>query len=156
MPAETARIEALLDGLGDPSLSLEAKEEIEKRILAEGKPAIPVLIAHRADGRIYEKGRDVTNRIGLAVDSPPPPAVYQDITVGSECAMLLDRMVTPAYRSPLEPQAPVKPRGPFFEVPDWEGWWQRNKAKPLATIHEEMKAVIDRYWAAGGKTQVVR
>ncbi|MBI5208764.1 MAG: hypothetical protein HY927_02175 [Elusimicrobia bacterium] len=133
--------------------TLKEKDSLQRRIREAGWAAFPVLIAHLDDARVYEKGRDVQNYMGLPERGPLPKPVLADVTVGEVCADLLGRMLIPRYRSPHE--RVFKPRGEMLVVRDWRAWWRKNHSKTLARVHKELEPLVDRYYKSGGDPQVI-
>lgn len=146
-------VEALVEELGREEVPLERKRVVQGEIYRAGIDAFPVLIAHLGDARIYERGRDVQNYLGLPAHKPPPPPILADVRVGDVCRDLLHRLLTPSYRSPHE--RVFKPRGELFQVRDWPSWWERNQGKTLEEIHRGLEPLVDRYFESGGDTQLV-
>lgn len=158
---------SLLGRLGDSKLSADEKRKTEERIIAAGKDAIPVLIAHVNDPTTAWTERAVVN-MGEVMNQPPslhgggaePRYADEAVMVGKRCDEMLRRIVTPRdYRSPEE--RVMKPismgsGGGMFRVENWGKWWEKNKGKSLSEIQESIKPVIDRWFREGGVEQVVK
>lgn len=143
--------EELVRRLGDAPAGERAA--LGATILAGGIDALPVLIAHLGDARVYEKDRDVQNYVGLPAKGPRPEPRYAVVTVGQVCGDLLHRLLTPPYPSPHA--GVVKPRGELFIVRDWPKWWRENHRRSLAQLHKGLERLVDRYFLSGGDPQVV-
>jgi hypothetical protein len=153
----------LLQRLGDPSLSREAKEGAELGLVAAGEKAVPLLIEHLGDAKLCWTEKVLLNEGALMnrpVNAPPVKEEWAEekVTVGSRCEAALTRIIWPVgYESPFAGNfKTVSWASPPFRVEDWRAWWAKNKAKPLDEIREGMKPVLDAYWRSKGVQQVVR
>lgn len=152
---ERKEVEGLVAKLGDPDVPLKEKEILKARIIKTGKGAIPVLIGHLDDNRVYRRGQDVQNYYNLPPHLPTPPPILVDATVGNECRDMLYEIITP-QDVPVSVQTNFKPFSfSILSVPDWNTWWGKNKKKSLKQIHEELKPLVKRYWEQHGTEQVV-
>lgn len=146
-------IGALLDRLADPKATADQKEAAKKRILSQGKDALPVLIAHLDDTRPVRR-RDFQNYYNLPPNHPTPPPVMANVSVGEESEKMLYDLITPP------PSSSVDFRGKVFSesvlrVKDWKDWWEKNKAKDLPQIHKDLQPLVDKYWKEHGTEQIV-
>ena len=155
LPA-TDRVQALVDELGRDDVSRERKEAAQLEIYEAGIAAFPVLVEHADDPRVYERGRDVQNYMGLPAHAKRPEPILADVQVGSTCRELLHRLLIPVgYRSPKE--RVFKPHSSrMFLVEDWRAFWRTRRSLTLPQIHEEMKPHVDRWFESGGDAQAVR
>ena len=143
--------QTLVDTLG-ADRPLPVKEEASRKLVERGTAALPLLIAALHDTRVYER-RDISNRMNLPPNAPPPKPVIATITVGDRCRDLLYRIITPTSSSP----------GRFkvfstqiLQIDDWDAWWEANRHKTLAQIHDDLRPLVDEYWNQHGTTQKVR
>ncbi|HSA60554.1 MAG TPA: hypothetical protein VLJ37_12815 [bacterium] len=147
-------VAALIDRLADPKASLEQKEAVKRRILDQGRDAVPVLIDHLGDARVFKR-QDIQNYYNLPPNLPTPPPVMANVTVGQECERILYDLITP---NPSPSAGTVKGK-PFsfsvLRVTDWKAWWEKNKGKGLEEIHQDLQPLVDRYWREHGTEQVV-
>jgi hypothetical protein len=145
---------ALIDRLADPKASLEQKEAVKRQILDKGKDALPVLIDHLGDARVFKR-EDIQNYYNLPPHRPTPPPVMANVTVGQECERILYDLITPRP-SPSVDLVKGKPFSlSILRVTDWEAWWKKNKGKSLQEIHKDLQPLVDRYWREHGTEQVV-
>lgn len=121
-------------------------------LLGGGVAALPLLIASLADERPYEL-RDVVNRTNLPAQERPDPVMVTR-TVGTHCAELLHRIVTPTASRDFDFRAKVQSQQ-VLEIRDWPAFWWRRRSRDLAAIHAELTPLVDRYWQQGGRTQRV-
>jgi hypothetical protein len=151
VPGARREVVALLDKVGSAA-TLEGRREAEQALYEKGLDVVPVLIAALSDGRVYEV-RDIANRMNLPINAKVAP-LMATLTVGSRCADLLYRIITPAVGSP--------PAGNFkvyseqaLQVADWRAFWAARRGKSLEAIHRELTPLVEAYWKAHGTTQPV-
>lgn len=146
-PALVGALEEL--GREVPAATKAAANEV---LLGGGIASLPLLIASLADERPYEQ-RDAVNRINLPAQEQPDPVMVTR-TVGTHCAVLLHRIVTPTASRDFDFRAKVlSPQ--VLEIRDWPAFWWRRRGRDLAAIHAELTPLVDRYWQQGGRTQHV-
>jgi hypothetical protein len=162
--AGDAGAERLIEKLVDLELSFDEKRAVQDEIVGLGTAAIPALIAHLVDTRVCGSERLLLGENLLSdqrAGQAAPQPIFRDtpLQVSAVCRRLLYRIVTPDYRpsaaTPFRPRSLDRNRW-LFEIEDWPAWWQRHQQKSLAQIHDEIRPVIDRYYATRGEVQVVR
>lgn len=145
-------VETLLERLTDPELSFEEKRELHERIVARGREALAVLVAHLADTRFCGSERAFFDPEPLpGQGAAPAPVRDRPLPVGAVCRRLLYRIVTPDTDPPPSPRARRWP----FEIPDAPAWWEHRRDWPLDRIREELRPVLERHRATGA-VQTVR
>jgi hypothetical protein len=149
----TATVEKALDGLADPAVTSDEKDQARRTAVGLGKDAIPGLLAHLQDARVVDR-RDAANRQGLPPNLPPPAPIWVDHTVGQVCVELLYAVITPSL--PPTDARPFKPYSTsVLRVDDWKKWWAHNQHKSLAQIHADLRPLVERWRATHGTQQVV-
>ncbi|MFO1054615.1 MAG: hypothetical protein U1F36_20525 [Planctomycetota bacterium] len=156
LPGARAEVVALVERLSSSATSDE-KEATGRALIASGVDAIPVLIAALDDGRAWET-RDVANRMNLPNNNLPNNAKVEPLIVtrkvGERCRELLHEVVTPAPTAP--PKGNLKLISPqVLLVDDWPGFWAKRRGKTLAQIHDELRPLVDAYFANRGAPQRV-
>jgi len=77
--------EELIELLADPMCSLDQKEPVAQALLARGASAVPALIAHLDDPRVFELARNIA--------PAGAPAAYVDVSIGERCRELRAHIV---------------------------------------------------------------
>lgn len=146
--------EADLRLLGLEQASPTEKQQALERLFKAGKAAIPLLIGHLRDQRVYAKGQAVPPPLNAPANASPPPTLVVNTPVSAVVGELLYRIITPLYSSPYVSRGKVYSTSVFL-VKDWESWWAKNQQKSLAQIHTELQPKVDRYWQTKGTAQVL-
>ncbi len=137
-------VERLVVDLGREDLYPEGKEAIPSRILEHGRDAIPVLVAHLDDARVFQTGR-------AASGSPPLPRGA--VLVGDLVRKLLLTLITPTARANGERVEETVTE--VLVVPDWRAWWERHRGETLEQIRAGLVPLLEAHIASGGTPQVV-
>ncbi len=130
--------------LGDPMYSQDGKHRTQKELLEGGMTAVPALIQALEDQRVYEE---------VTVQTPEGPRVHK-VTVAMVADEMLYEIVTPVYQSKLERKMLPKSMV-MFTVKDWRAWHAKRKGRSLEDVHQEVRAVMDRYWQSSGEEQLL-
>ena len=141
--------------LGLKTVPAARKQQLLKQLAAQGKAAIPLLIAHLRDERPFGTRQQVpAAAINAPAHAPAPQPVTVTLPVGPVCSDLLYELITPAYSSPhMRTGKPFSQS--YFLIRDWPHWWQANRHKSLEQIRKELEPRIDRYWLEHGTVQVI-
>jgi len=127
--------------MGDPVYGQSGREDAARELLDGGLDAVPALVGHLGDKRIYTE---------VPGDNGPVR-----VTVGQACDTMLYALVTPRYTSAHAPRNSVTPTR-YFKVEDWRAFWQARQGRKLADVRAELRAAVDQYWQSGGTVQTVR
>ncbi|MGE3724661.1 MAG: hypothetical protein AB7I41_03865 [Candidatus Sericytochromatia bacterium] len=152
LPSQGLEVDLRLLGLEKASLA--DKQQALARLYKAKKVAIPLLIGHLNDQRIYEKGQTLPPPLNAPAHATPAPQMAVDIPVSERVSELLYQIITPVYSSPHATRGKVYSNSVFL-VKDWSRWWDKNQHKALAQIHAELKPKVDAYWKGKGQTQVL-
>lgn len=152
--AENPDVEKWVLQLIDPSLPDAKKSELGRKIVAQGKGAIPTLIQSVGDPRVigeqfFQPGECINPPAHLPI---PEHCKHPTIPLhlGERCEQLLYQILTPVYTSPHMTMLPAKDApGPAFVIKDWQGWWSKNKYFSLSELHTQARKFIDQFWLRG-------
>lgn len=150
----TQGLEVDLRLLGQAKVSVAEKQLALARLFKSQKGAIPLLIGHLNDQRIYEKSKTLPPPLNAPAHAAPAPQMVVDIPVSEVVSDLLYQIITPVYSSPHATRGKVYSHSVFL-VKDWSRWWKTNQHKTLAQIHTELRPKVDAYWLGKGLTQIL-